>query len=199
MVFDRYMENLPYERQVLVSRYELVDLAFKVVGVGSVGTRCFIALLIGRDDQDPLFLQMKEATASVLAPYCPPTTYDHQGLRVVVGQRVMQAASDAFLGWASGPERQYYVRQLRDMKRAIDLNRLSPSALLSKAALSGWALARAHARSGDPVLLAGYLGHNDRFERAMQSFAIRYADQVQQDFAAFTAAVREGRLPAAEG
>ena len=194
-------ESLPDDLRKLLERFEFVDAARKVVGVGSVGTRCFIALLQGRDEGDPLFLQIKEATASVLEDSLPASTYTNHGERVVQGQRLMQASSDIFLGWTTGPDpdRHYYWRQLRDMKGSLDTETTSPSGLKIYARLCGWTLARAHARSGDPVAIAAYLGDSDRFDTSIAHFAERYADQNDHDYRAFTEAVRSGRIEAVEG
>jgi uncharacterized protein (DUF2252 family) len=196
-----YRESLPDDLRRLLERFEFVDAARKVVGVGSVGTRCFIALLRGRDEGDPLFLQIKEATASVLEDSLPASTYANHGERVVQGQRLMQASSDIFLGWTIGPDpdRHYYWRQLRDMKGSLDAETTSPSGLKIYARLCGWTLARAHARSGDPVAIAAYLGDSDRFETSIAHFAERYADQNDRDYRAFAEAVRSGRIEAVEG
>ena len=196
-----YRESLPDDLRKLLERFEFVDAARKVVGVGSVGTRCFIALLRGRDEGDPLFLQIKEATASVLEDSLPASTYTNHGERVVQGQRLMQASSDIFLGWTTGPDpdRHYYWRQLRDMKGSLDTETTSPSGLKIYARLCGWTLARAHARSGDPVAIAAYLGDSDRFDTSIAHFAERYADQNDHDYRAFTQAVRSGRIEAIEG
>ncbi len=200
-LLHQYRETLPEERRHLLDRFEFVDLARKVVGVGSVGTRAWIALLQGRDDEDPLFLQIKEATASVLEDHLPPSPYDQPGERVVHGQRMMQAASDLFLGWTRGAEgdRYYYWRQLRDMKGSANIDNLDPPAMRVYADACGWTLARAHARSGDAVAIAAYLGKSDRFDRAMTDFAMRYADRNELDYEAFVAAIRSGRLEAVEG
>ena len=196
-----YRSTLSEERRVLLERFELVDFARKVVGVGSVGTRAWIALLQGRDGDDPLFLQVKEASASVLEDHLPGSRYEQPGERVVRGQRLMQAASDTFLGWTRGVDasRFYYWRQLRDMKGSSDVEGMTPAAMNFYAGVCGWTLARAHARSGDPVELAAYLGKGDRFDRAMAGFAERYADRNDQDYEAFVGAVRSGRLEATEG
>ena len=174
-----YRHSLPDDLRKLLERFEFVDAARKVVGVGSVGTRCFIGLLRGRDEGDPLSLQIKEAAASVLEDSLPASTYASHGERVVQGQRLMQASSDIFLGWTIGPDsdRHYYWRQLRDMKGSLDTGTTSPSGLKIYARLCGWTLARAHARSGDPVAIAAYLGDSDRFDTSIARFAERYADQ----------------------
>jgi uncharacterized protein (DUF2252 family) len=176
-------------------------VARKVVGVGSVGTRAFIALLQGRDQDDPLFLQVKEATASVLEDHLPKSRYKQHGERVVYGQRMMQAASDIFLGWTKGVDvnRHYYWRQLRDMKGSAIVEAMTPVGLNYYAGICGWTLARAHARSGDPVSIASYLGKRDTFDEAITDFSERYADQNEQDYQAFAKAVETGRLRAVEG
>jgi uncharacterized protein (DUF2252 family) len=176
-------------------------VARKVVGVGSVGTRAFIGLLQGRDQQDPVFLQVKEATASVLEGPLPKSRYRQHGERVVYGQRMMQAASDIFLGWTKGADvnRHFYWRQLRDMKGSAEVETMAPAGLGFYAGICGWTLARAHARSGDPIAIAKYLGSSDQFDRSITDFAQRYADQNEHDYQAFADAVRSGRLEALEG
>ena len=199
--FRAYRATLEDDRRRLLERFEFVDMAHKVVGVGSVGARAFIVLLQGRDQNDPLFLQVKEATASVLEDHLPKSRYKQPGQRVVQGQRLMQAASDIYLGWTKGAEagRFLYWRQLRDMKGSADVESLSPTALAFYAHWCGWTLARAHARSGDPIAIAAYLGESDAFEKSVTDFAERYADQNEQDYQAFTAAIASGRLNAIEG
>jgi uncharacterized protein (DUF2252 family) len=199
--FSAYRATLQDDRRALLERFEVVDVARKVVGVGSVGTRAFIVLLQGRDAQDPLFLQIKEATTSVLEEFLPKSRYAQSGERVVQGQRIMQAASDIFLGWTAGVDvsRHFYWRQLRDMKGSAVVEGMIPAALLLYAQICGRTLARAHARSGDPVALAQYLGDADAFDRSITDFSARYADQNEQDFAEFVRAVRSGRLEAVEG
>jgi uncharacterized protein (DUF2252 family) len=196
-----YRVTLQDDRRQLLERFQLVDTARKVVGVGSVGTRAFIVLLQGRDQQDPLFLQVKEATASVLEDHLPKSRYQQHGERVVQGQRMMQAASDIFLGWTKGLQanRYYYWRQLRDMKGSVEVEALGPVELNFYAGICGWTLARAHARSGDPIAIAAYLGKGDQFDRAVTDFAERYADQNERDYQAFAQAIRSGRLHALEG
>jgi uncharacterized protein (DUF2252 family) len=196
-----FRTTLQGDRRHLLDGFRLVDVARKVVGVGSVGTRAFIGLLEGRDQDDPLFLQVKEATASVLEGYLPKSRFVSHGQRVVEGQRMMQAASDIFLGWTTGAQidRHYYWRQLRDMKAAADIEAMVPSGLTLYAAACGWTLARAHARSGDPIAIAAYLGKNDQFDRAILDFSERYADQNDRDFVAFIDAVESGRLEAITG
>ena len=203
-VVASYLETISEERRYLISRYTLSDLAMKVVGVGSVGTRCFIGLFHGDgfdEGADPLFLQVKEALPSVLEPYLSPSPFPHNGQRVVIGQRMMQAFPDIFLGWALAPDtgRQYYVRQLRDMKGSFDVDRMTPDDLERYGELCGWALARSHARSGDASAIGGYIGTGDSFDRAVGEFAVAYADQNQRDFDALTAAVESGRIEAHTG
>ena len=194
-----YLATLDPDRGLLLDRYEFVDAAMKVVGVGSVGTRCYIVLLAGKIDLDPLFLQVKEAQPSVLAPYLKGSRFANQGKRVVVGQRIMQAASDAFLGWARADGFDCYVRQLRDMKGSVPLEGARPDELSMYGRLCGAALARAHARAGEPALLAGYLGSSGAFDASLAAFASSYADQNDRDYEAFLAAVRSGRIPAEPG
>ncbi len=199
--FRAYRATLQDDRRHLLERFEIVDAARKVVGVGSVGTRAFIVLLQGRDEHDPLFLQIKEATASVLEAYLPSSRYRQHGERVVQGQRRMQAVSDIFLGWTKGLEenRYFYWRQLRDMKGSTDVESMEPFTLNFYAQMCGWTLARAHARSGDPVAMAAYLGDSDEFDRSVMDFSVRYADQNEQDYEEFVKAIRAGRLKAIEG
>ena len=194
-----YGRTLSPDRRRLLERFEFVDAARKVVGVGSVGTRAFIALLQGRDEQDPLFLQMKEATSSVLESHLPKSRYRQSGQRVVQGQRMMQATSDIFLGWTTGADasRSYYWRQLRDMKGSVDVEVMTPEGMTFYARTCGWTLARAHARSGDPVAIAKYLGKRDTFDAAIADFAKYYARQNDRDYEAFADAVRTGRIEAA--
>ncbi|MFD3662560.1 DUF2252 domain-containing protein [Streptomyces sp. NPDC058659] len=199
-IFNDYRSSLSEERRLLLDRYRFVDAARKVVGVGSVGTRCFVLLLEGRDDGDPLFLQIKEAGRSVLEPYLPPTAYEHQGRRVVSGQRLTQAASDIFLGWMTGPgQRHFYWRQLRDMKGSAEVETMSPATLRNYARLCGRALARAHARSGDRIAIAGYLGTSDVFDRSVADFSLAYAGQNADDYAALGAAIAAGMVTADPG
>ena len=199
--FRAYRSTLQDDRRHLLERFEVVDVARKVVGVGSVGTRAFIVLLQGRDAHDPLFLQVKEATASVLEPYVSKSRYRQHGERVVQGQRMMQAASDIYLGWTKGVEanRYFYWRQLRDMKGSALPEAMPPFALTFYARTCGWTLARAHARSGDPVAIAAYLGGSDAFDKSIAGFSERYADQNERDYQAFVTAIRSGRLEAVEG
>jgi uncharacterized protein (DUF2252 family) len=199
--FRAYRSTLQADRRRLLEKFKLVDLARKVVGVGSVGTRGFIVLLEGRDRDDPLFLQVKEASDSVLEEFLPKSRYRHHGERVVHGQRAMQAASDIFLGWTKGVDvtRHFYWRQLRDMKGSIDTELIRPAGLLAYAKACGWTLARAHARSGDPIAIAAYLGKSDAFDRAIVGFSELYADQNELDHASFIEAIRKGRIEAVEG
>jgi uncharacterized protein (DUF2252 family) len=194
-----YRSTLQDDRKVLLDRFELADIALKVVGVGSVGTRCFIALFLGKDETDPLFLQVKEATSSVLEEYLPSSVYPVHGQRVVQGQRLMQATSDIFLGWSEGLRGpQYYWRQFRDMKASVDLSRMGARRLAQYASICGWTLAHAHARSGDPFAIAGYLGTSDAFDRAVTDFAFAYAAQNDADYQAFMEAIASGRIEAAK-
>ncbi|MFE0548014.1 DUF2252 domain-containing protein [Streptomyces pilosus] len=200
-VLGGYAGSLSSERRHLLGRYHLVDVARKVVGVGSVGTRCWIVLLLGRDDDDPLLLQAKEAQESVLTPYTGGERHDNQGRRVVAGQRLIQTTSDILLGWThavglDGRPRDFYVRQLRDWKGIARPETMDPELMALFARLCGASLARAHARSGDPVAIAAYLGRGDRFDRALTGFAQDYADRNERDFEALGAAVRSGRLRA---
>jgi len=190
----RYAGTLRHEYQQLLARFRVVDAALKVVGVGSVGTRCYIVLLLGPHD-DPLFLQVKEARHSVLERYVRRAAWKHQGERVVAGQRLMQAVSDIFLGWASGPGgRDFYVRQLRDMKIAADLSKHDAKMLIGYGRLCGRALARGHAKSGSAGRIAGYLGGSPTFDEAIARYSVTYADQVERDYGAFRAAARTGRI-----
>ncbi len=199
VLFEQYRDTLQYDRQFLLDRYRLVDVAIKVVGVGSVGTHCGVALLLA-DDNDPLILQYKEARPSVLEPYVGNNTYSHNGQRIVNGQRLMQAASDIFLGWTSNKLGQdFYFRQLRDMKSSIKLKGMSAKSLTDYAKICGSALARAHARSGDPAQISGYLGTNDTFDKAIADFAVTYAYQVECDYQVFVTAVQSGRIEVKNG
>ena len=192
--FERYRQTLPEERRMLFDHFEMVDHAFKVVGVGSVGTRCYVALFLAAPD-DALFLQVKEARRSVLEQFTHRSAVAHNGQRVVVGQRLMQSASDIFLGWSRGPRgRDFYVRQLRDMKVSADVEAQTPRVMRAYARLCGLALARAHDKAGDAAMIGGYLGSSDQFDQAIEDYAVAYADQVERDYATFVAAVRNGRL-----
>ena len=195
-MFHQYRATLPEDRRVVLDRYELVDIARKVVGVGSVGTRCAVALLMA-GPHDPLLLQFKEARASVLAPYAGKSKYANQGERVVTGQRMLQSASDVFLGWTSDDEgHDFYFRQLRDMRMKIDIESMAKEDWFEFVELCGWVLARAHARTGDPARIAGYLGKTDAFDAAIEKFAASYADQTERDHASFLKAIRAGRIQA---
>jgi uncharacterized protein (DUF2252 family) len=198
-VWSLYRKSLTEERRVLLDRYQPVDIVRQVVGVGSVGLRTYLVLLAGSDDADPLFLQIKEATASVLAPYIRPSRFANEGKRVASGQRVMQAASDLFLGWTHLGVRDYYVRQFRDMKASIPTCDLDSSDMATYAGLCGRILARAHACSFDPALIAGYLGTGEVFDNAIAAFAMSYADQTERDHEALLKAVRSGRIAAETG
>jgi uncharacterized protein (DUF2252 family) len=187
-VLRRYRASLQHNRRLLLDRFRPVDAARKVVGVGSVGTRCYVVLLLGERDDDPLLFQVKQATASVLEPFAGRSRHRHPGHRVVNGQRLLQTASDIFLGWTGDGAADYYIRQLWDMKGGIQLETLDPADLVPYGRLCGWVLARAHARSGDAAAIAGYLGSSDRFDQAVATFAMAYADQTEADHAAFSAA-----------
>ncbi|MGC2408287.1 MAG: DUF2252 domain-containing protein [Candidatus Cybelea sp.] len=195
-VIDRYKASASAELRQLLNRYEFEDAALKVVGVGSVGTHCYIALFLA-NGEEPLFLQMKEARRSVLEPAGPKSRFAHEGERVVYGQRLMQAAGDIFLGWTELPgERDFYVRQLRDMKISADFEKLDPRLLVNYATMCGWALARAHAKAGDADAIRGYLGRSDVFDTAIVEYTKAYAVQVDRDYAAMQDAIRSGRLTA---
>jgi uncharacterized protein (DUF2252 family) len=201
----KYQRTLETDRRYLLGQFEFCDMARKVVGVGSVGTRCWVILMLGRDDTDPLFLQVKEAEASVLSRFAGASRHANQGQRVVAGQRLMQAASDIFLGWQRNPAgmdgkpRDFYVRQLRDWKFSIEIGLLRPEGLQLYGALCGWTLARAHARSGDRIAIAAYLGGADVFDRAITRFAVAYADQNERDHQALVDAAKSGRITAEHG
>jgi uncharacterized protein (DUF2252 family) len=198
--FDAYRQTIQEDRRVLLGRYALVDFALKVVGVGSVGLGAWALLLLGVDDDDPLFLQVKEAQQSVIERFNPGNPADHHGMRVVQGQRRLQAASDVLLGWATGPRgRHLYVRQLQDQKGSPVVEAMSASDLAEWGALCGWALARGHARSGHPASIAGYLGADDAVDQAMAAFGAAYADQSEKDHAALEAAIGSGRISATMG
>jgi uncharacterized protein (DUF2252 family) len=200
-----YGASLQDDRRVLVQEYELADFARKVVGVGSVGTRAWIALLLGRDGQDPLFLQMKEAEASVLEEVVGPSEFSNHGERVVTGQRLIQASSDIFLGWLhvdSGLDerpRDFYGRQLKDWKGSAEIELMVPDGMATYGTLCGWTLARAHARSGDSIAIASYLGNGDTFDRAILEFSQAYADQNERDYSALAAAVKSNKIKATTG
>ncbi len=200
-----YRQTLEYDRRVLLEEFELTDMARKVVGVGSVGTRAWIALLLGRDGQDPLFLQLKEAESSVLEEHLGPSEFSNHGERVVTGQRLMQASSDIFLGWLhvaegiDGGNRDFYGRQLKDWKGSAEIERMKPSGLAAYGRLCGWTLARAHARSGDRIAIAAYLGKGSAFDRAIVEFSRAYAEQNESDYRALAKAVKSGRVTAETG
>jgi uncharacterized protein (DUF2252 family) len=200
-----YRATLEFDRGVLFEQFILADFARKVVGVGSVGTRAWIALLLGRDGQDPLFLQLKEAEDSVLEEFVAPSEFTNHGQRVVVGQRLMQAASDIFLGWLhvksgiDGQARDFYGRQLKDWKGSAEIERMAPKGMAAYGKLCGWTLARAHARSGDRIAIAAYLGNGDAFDRAIVEFSQAYAEQNDRDYQALTGAVQSGRITAQTG
>jgi uncharacterized protein (DUF2252 family) len=198
-VLRAYRSTLPEDRRHLIEQFRLVDLARKVVGVGSVGTRAYVLLMLGRDS-DPLILQAKQAQTSVLEPYCGRSRYANAGHRVVAGQRLIQAASDIFLGWqhadeGSGARHDYYVRQLRDGKASADIEDMNPRTLSVYGELCGWTLARAHARSGDRIAIAAYLGKSDTFDRAVTDFAESYAERTITDHSMLGAAATDGRIP----
>lgn len=196
-LFHRYRLTLPEERRVLLDRYQIVDIARKVVGVGSVGTRCAEVLLMA-GKYDPLFLQFKEALPSVLEPYAGKSRYTNHGERVVTGQRMLQSASDVLLGWTRDDHgRDYYFRQLRDMKMKINVEDMSKQDWIEYVGVCGWALARAHARTGDPARITGYLGKKEPFDQAIGKFAVAYADQTERDYDAMIKAIKARRLPAA--
>jgi uncharacterized protein (DUF2252 family) len=195
-LFLRYRHTLPEERRVILDRYHVIDIARKVVGVGSVGTRCDVALLMASEN-DPLFMQLKQALPSVLDPYAGTSRYKNHGERVVTGQRMLQGASDVFLGWARDDRgHDYYFRQLRDMKMKFDLAKMTRTAWLEYVEVCGWTLARAHARTGAAARIGGYLGKNELFDQAIEKFAVAYADQTERDHALLVKAIHAGRLPA---
>ena len=196
---DAYRASMLDSVRVLFDRYRLEDWAVKVVGIGSVGTRCLVGLFFSAEGH-PLLLQFKEARTSVLAPYAGKSVYENQGQRVVNGQRLMQSASDIFLGWLRGRYgRDYFARQLRDMKFSAPIDQLSPGNLTRYAGMCGWTLARAHARSGDAATISGYLGKSDAFDQAIGDFALAYADQTARDHAALVEAAKAGRIVALGG
>src|SRR3954447_22283630 len=200
-----YRESLEFDRGVLLEQFMLEDFARKVVGVGSVGTRAWIALLLGRDEQDPLLIQMKEAEPSVLEEFVGPSEFTNHGQRVVVGQRLMQAVGDIFLGWLhvdaglDGQARDFYGRQLKDWKGSAEIERMVPKGRAAYGKLCGWTLARAHARSGDRIAIAAYLGNGDAFDRAVLEFSMAYAEQNERDYQALNRAVESGRVPVQTG
>jgi uncharacterized protein (DUF2252 family) len=204
-LFRRYRRTLPADRRTLIERFRYVDLARKVVGIGSVGTRCWVMLLLGRDDEDPLFLQIKEAQPSVLEPLLGRSPFATHGQRVVDGQRIMQTAGDIFLGWIhsdyelDGGAQDFYVRQLWDWKSSLNVQTILADGLVAYAETCGWTLARAHARSADRIAIAAYLGSSDRFDRAVADFAAAYADLNEEDHEALAQAVAAGRVRALQG
>jgi uncharacterized protein (DUF2252 family) len=204
-ILRSYRETLQYDRRLLLEQFELTDLARKVVGVGSVGTRAWIALLMGSDGQDPLFLQLKEAEASVLEQFIAPSEFQNHGERVVTGQHLMQASSDIFLGWlhvpagVDGEQRDFYGRQLKDSKGAVEVEQMLPKEMATYGRMCGWTLARAHARTGDRIAIASYLGSGNVFDRAILAFSEAYAEQNVRDFQALAAAVASGRIVAQTG
>jgi uncharacterized protein (DUF2252 family) len=191
--FAAYRETLAEQFRELLDRYQLMDIAVKVVGVGSVGTICAVMLLMA-SERDPLFLQVKQARASVLEPYAGRSRYTNHGQRVVAGYKRMQAASDIFLGWTEGPYGHYYLRQLKDVKIKMLVELFTPSVMLTYAEACGWCLARAHARSGEPAKITGYLGKSDQFDEAVADFSLAYADQSERDHEVLCKAVRAGKL-----
>ncbi|HTA33195.1 MAG TPA: DUF2252 domain-containing protein [Solirubrobacteraceae bacterium] len=200
-----YRNTLQDDRRMLLEQFRLTDIARKVVGVGSVGTRAWIALLLGRDGEDPLFLQMKEAEASVMEEFLAPSEFENHGERVVAGQRLMQASSDIFLGWVhieagiDGNRRDFYVRQLKDWKGSAEIEQMVPAGMTAYGRVCGWTLARAHARSGDRVAIAAYLGKGTTFDRALVEFSHAYAEQNERDYKALAQAVESGRIEAQTG
>ena len=196
---DTYGQSLPHDRRRLLEGYHSVHMARKVVGVGSVGMRTWIVLLFGRDDDDPLFMQIKEAQSSVLEPYLGTSVYATSGQRVIEGQRLMQATSDILLGWErmqgiDGHTRDFYVRQLSDWKVSADIAAMSPKTLAAYGEMCAWTLARAHARSGDRIAIAAYLGTSDAFDQAIAAFSAAYADQNHRDYHALAEAAKRGRI-----
>jgi uncharacterized protein (DUF2252 family) len=203
-VLRKYRRTLQADRRILLDQYDLADMAHKVVGVGSVGTRCWIILMLGRDDSDVLLLQVKEAERSALSAFTGASRHANQGQRVVAGQRLMQAASDIFLGWdrvveADGSGHDYYVRQLRDWKLSLDVGTMVPDGMRMYGELCGATLARAHACSGDRIAIAAYLGRSDAFDQAIAEFAASYADQNERDHTSLLDAIASGRVTAVRG
>ena len=204
VIIRSYRATLPGDRRHLLERFEYVHAARKVVGVGSVGTRAWITLMLDRDDGDPLFLQVKEAQASVLEPFLGASAFPNHGQRVVEGQQLMQSASDIMLGWfrtagMDGVERDFYIRQLWDSKGSAAVETMVPRVMTAYAGICGWTLARAHARSGDAVAITSYLGAGDTFDRALAGFAERYADQNEQDYTALQRAADAGQITVQSG
>jgi uncharacterized protein (DUF2252 family) len=199
LFLQSYIPSLADDRKFLLEQYRIVDVARKIVGVGSVGTRCWVIFLKGNHDNDPLFLQVKEAQASVLEPYIGKSVYKNNGQRVVAGQRLIQAAPDIFLGWGEQDGIHFYVRQLRDMKGGVEFDpeKVKIQNLPQYAGLCAWAMALAHAKSGDAALIAGYVGKSDELDEAMVEFAFSYADQTEKDYNALVAAAKSGRIKVA--
>jgi uncharacterized protein (DUF2252 family) len=199
-LYRNYLDTLPADGRILLEHYRVVDVAQKVVGVGSVGTDCAVLLLMAdRDVLDPLFLQVKQALPSVLEPFAGASAYPSHGRRVVVGQHLIQQASDELLGWSTHGSKDYYVRQLRNMRASFDVSTHGPKELIGKGEACGAALARAHARTGDPALICGYLGEGTAFDEAIAEFGEAYANQTERDYVEFVRAVKKGRLPAQAG
>ena len=198
--FHAYDASIQSDRAHLLRRFQIRDIALKVVGVGSVGTRCFVVMLTGRDHGEPLFLQVKEAVDSVLEAYLPSSEYREHGERVVAGQRVLQASSDIFLGWSAVEGgHQYYWRQFHDMKGSADVSTMTPDQLGSYARVCSWSLAHGHARSGDALAIDAYLGRGTGFDKACGRFAVAYADQNEKDYQEFTQAIADGRIEVTSG
>lgn len=199
LFLQSYMTSLADDRKYLLSQYRIVDVARKIVGVGSVGTRCWVVYLRGNHDEDPMFLQLKEAQPSVMEPYIGKSQYKNNGQRVVAGQRLIQGAPDIFLGWGEQDGKQFYVRQLRDMKGGVEFDpeKVKIENLPQYTALCAWAMALAHAKSGDPAMIAGYVGKNDDLDEAMVKFAFAYADQTEKDYKALVEAQKSGRIKVA--
>ncbi|MDX1417081.1 MAG: DUF2252 domain-containing protein [Candidatus Promineifilaceae bacterium] len=203
-LINKYALNLRGDHRKLVSSYDYVHMARKVVGVGSVGTHCWVILMLGRDEQDPLFLQVKEAQASVLEPYLGKSDYDNHGRRVVEGRWLMQTSSDIFLGWdravgLDGVQRDFYIRQLWDWKVSLDFETMEPDEALVYGKICAWTLARAHARSGDPIAISAYLGESNQIDNTLADFATAYADQNERDYQALISAANNGRIIVADG
>jgi uncharacterized protein (DUF2252 family) len=200
LVLESYFNSLSNEKKQLLSHYTIVDVVRKVVGVGSVGTRCWVIYLKGNHSEDPLFLQVKEAQPSVLEPFAGKSAYPNHGQRVVAGQRLLQAAPDIFIGWGELEGMHFYIRQLRDMKGGIEFDpkKVKVKNMAQYTALCGWALALAHAKSGDAAMIAGYAGKNNELDKAIARFAFSYAEQTEKDFNALTEAAKSGRISVAE-
>lgn len=199
LFLQSYMASLADDRKYLLTQYRIVDVARKIVGVGSVGTRCWVIYLRGNHDEDPMFLQLKEAQPSVMEPYIGKSQYKNNGQRVVAGQRLIQGAPDIFLGWGEQDGKQFYVRQLRDMKGGLEFDpqKVKIENMPQYTALCAWAMALAHAKSGDPAMIAGYVGKNDDLDEAMVKFAFAYADQTEKDYKALVEAQKNGRIKVA--